>query len=108
MSIAFKKREGLNHDGNRSVKLRPCFAQDLPLIARVCMKRISRERKCNPRATVDKGGFALPQLRLVVNAIVVDRRPSRFAIPYPDGAGRLGFEHDGSNRFTHDFRDATA
>jgi hypothetical protein len=45
---------------------------------------------------------------LVVNAVVFDRRTSRFAIPDSRRTGSLRFEHDLTDRFTHEFRDAAA
>src|SRR5215831_12716130 len=59
IGIAVKKRECLDHNRNRRVKLRSGTLQKLPLLARLVMQRIADERKRDPRTAVHKDGLTL-------------------------------------------------
>lgn len=60
VGIALKKGECLNDHGNGGVKLRTGTLQNFPLVPRLRVQRIPRERKRDPRSAVDESGLALP------------------------------------------------
>ena len=59
VGIAIEERECLDDNGNRRVQFGACSMQQVPLLSRLRMQRVPKERKRDPPSAVDKNRFSL-------------------------------------------------
>ena len=92
--IAVQKGERLEDNRHRRAQAHACGREAVPGFTRAFVQRVSRQRQGYPGAGVDEHELGLPhsviRSGLVVDVVVVDRRPRDGAVPQSDGASASG------------------